>query len=70
METTTGFIGWQFGVTFLLVVIVAVWLFMRVRRSQARRGEQPGVAGTMAAPPKQRTGVDPMPDPVTRRERT
>jgi hypothetical protein len=69
METDTGFIGWQFGVTFLLVLVVAVWMFMRVRRSQSRRGEQPGVPGTMAAPPEQRTGVDPMPDTAARRDR-
>ena len=55
MEETGGFIGWQFGVTFILVLAVAVWMWMRVRRSQARRDEPPGVAGTMAAPPEART---------------
>ena len=41
METDT-FLSWQFGMTLILVLAVAILMFMRARRSQAKRGEQPG----------------------------
>jgi|1186.fasta_scaffold1011250_2 membrane protein implicated in regulation of membrane protease activity len=39
---TWNFVGWQFAMTFIAVLAIAIFLFMRVRRSQQRRGEEPG----------------------------
>ena len=48
METDT-FVSWQFGMTLILVLAVAIFMYMRSRRSQQKRGEAPGeVTGTTA----------------------
>lgn len=39
---TDMFLSWQFGMTLIAVLAIAVFMLMRVRRSQQRRGEQPG----------------------------
>jgi hypothetical protein len=43
---TQSFIGWQFGMTFLAVLVVAAVMLWRVRRSQQRSrrlaAERPG----------------------------
>lgn len=44
---TDTFVSWQFGMTLILVLAVGIWMFMRARRSQTKRGEEPGqVTGT------------------------
>ncbi|MFL5337010.1 MAG: hypothetical protein ACJ8H8_28480 [Geminicoccaceae bacterium] len=39
---TWNFVGWQYGMTVVLVLAIAIFMYMRVRRSQRRRGEEPG----------------------------
>jgi hypothetical protein len=39
---TTRFLTAQNMMTLLIVLAIAVWLYLRVRRSQKRRGEEPG----------------------------
>jgi predicted MFS family arabinose efflux permease len=39
---TWDFVGWQYGMTAILVLAALVFLLMRVRRSQRKRGEDPG----------------------------
>lgn len=39
---TDSFVNWQFGMTLLVVLAIAAFMLMRVRKSQARRGEEPG----------------------------
>lgn len=44
---TDTFVSWQFGMTLIAVLAVGIFMFMRARRSQAKRGEEPGqVTGT------------------------
>ena len=42
--TTDMFISWQFGMTLILVLLVAIFLLRRVRQSQERRREPAGAA--------------------------
>ncbi len=41
---TESFIGWQFGMTLIAVLAIGIFLFLRAKRSQQKRGEQPGDA--------------------------
>lgn len=40
MESTDTFLGWQFGMTLIAGLAIAVWLLLRVQRSRAKRGEE------------------------------
>ena len=56
-DVTTGtFLSWQFGMTFIFVLAALVFLLMRVRRSQQKRGEGAGEVvaepGAKAAEPR------------------
>ena len=39
---TGGFVGWLFGFTIAVVLVVALFMLYRARRSQRVRGEAPG----------------------------
>jgi hypothetical protein len=39
---TWDFVGWQYGMTAILVLAIAIFMLMRVRRSQQKRGEHAG----------------------------
>ena len=39
---TEGFIGWQFGMTLIVVLVIAAFMLWRVRHSQKKRGELNG----------------------------
>ena len=36
---TESFIGWQFGMTLIAVLLFGLWLFMRIRRRQSLDAE-------------------------------
>lgn len=42
MEDTGTFASWQVGMTLVIFLAVAVFMWLRVRRSQSKRGEHPG----------------------------
>lgn len=37
---TESFVGWQFGMTLIVGLALAVWLLMRVQKSRQKRGEE------------------------------
>ncbi len=41
METGSA-VGWLFGMTITVVLVVLLFMLYRARRSQAKRGEAPG----------------------------
>lgn len=53
METGT-FVNWQFGMTLIVGLALAVWLLMRVQKSRHRRGEE----GHVSTPTKDREAGD------------
>jgi hypothetical protein len=53
--STDSVVFWLIAMTLLVGIAIGAWQLFRVRNSQHKRGEVPGVAGTERA--KQGTGV-------------
>ena len=60
---TETFVGWQFGMTLVAVLLVGIWLYLRVRRRQQRSGQKPGEVLATKHPTRDETA--PRPDGFT-----
>lgn len=60
---TESFVGWQFGMTLIAVLLIGLYLFMRVRRSQKKHGEHAGEATVSPERVGDRASVPPRQQP-------